>query len=223
MWRTIFAVVLLPSLTAAQADFSPREPDLKRPLADSSSTSPKAVAYLSLSELRQGTQEKVAVTFDRPIGFVTSPRSPVPGLVPVSLELEPAEGLTVGPIDYPKAFDYRFKFQTQPVAVFQFPWQQIEFKLGAMRNAAPGKRLLTGRLTFQTVSDAGVSEVRQIDVEIPVTVVEHNARVSRVHSFPAQASRPLNPALIVLMIVLAPIAIPLWILACTVGGQDCRC
>lgn len=224
MWRTIVAVVLLPSLTAAQADFTPREPDRKQPVGDSSSVPPRAVAYLSLTELRQGTKEKVAVTFDRPIGFVTSPRSPVPGVVAVSLELQSTEDLTIGPIDYPRAFEYRFKFQTQPVPVFQFPWQHIEFTLGAMQNAAPGNRLLTGKLTLQTVSDAGVAELQQIDLQIPVTVVEHEAKVSRAHSFPAQATAgPVNPLLIVLIILLAPIAIPLWILACTVGGQDCRC
>lgn len=221
MWRAIVAVVLLPALTAAQAP--PGNSALEQHLAASSSASPKAVAYLSLSELRQGTDEKVAVSFDRSPGFVTSPRSPVQGIVPVSLELQPAEGLTIGPRDYPKAFGYRFRFQTQPVPVFQFPWQTIVFQLGATRDAAPGQRTLAGKLTFQTVSDTGASELQQIDVQIPVTIVKHKAKVARSDSFPRQETGHLSPAWIVLMIVLAPIVIPLWILSCTLGGQDCSC
>lgn len=82
----------------------------------------------------------------------------------------------------------------------------IQFKVRASRKAALGLHVLTGKLTFQPVHfDSTVGPLQQVDVMIPVTIVEHDAKVQR-------QFWPINHvpvALIVVIIVLLPVLIPL--------------
>ena|SRR5579863_5084543 len=225
MWRSILAVVLLPALTAAQtpADNGPQQPAPLTRLPESAPTAlPKYEQFAAYDAIRQGTAEEVAIQCWR-ADFVTVPKSPVSGIVPLNLELQPAEGLAVSNVEYPKPFKRKVRFQSQSIPLAESPL--IRFKVHADRKASPGAHVLIGKITFQAIGTNSVpGPVQEMEVQIPIRVVEHNARVSRSNIFPARGlDGPLSPALIVLMIVLAPVVIPLWFLACTIGGQDCRC
>src|SRR5450432_3910996 len=115
MWRGMVAVVLLPAMAAAQAELP--KPQTKAQ-ATSSHDAPKLLSFRSFNQLRRGTAEGIAIVFEA-AGRLTSPRSPVPGIVPLSLELRPAEGITLGPIDYPKPFKHKFAFQHERIASFE--------------------------------------------------------------------------------------------------------
>jgi hypothetical protein len=94
MWRNILALVLLPSLAAAQtpggeASAAPQpEPHQSAPTNSSRdsgrTTGPTYQTYTFHNAIRRGRQEEVAISLS-PQGLVTSPKSPVSGIVPLTL------------------------------------------------------------------------------------------------------------------------------------------
>src|SRR5271166_465429 len=104
MWRALCAVVLLPSIVAAQSEVAVTAQGAQPQSGLSAATAPtkpKYRAYTFYNEIRRGTTEDIAVQLAVP-GFVTLPQSAVPGIVPLRLELQPAEGFAIGKIRYPK-------------------------------------------------------------------------------------------------------------------------
>jgi hypothetical protein len=91
MWRSILAVILLPSLTAAQSQSVPTAPaGASNPpsLAAVRDSEPKYQSYTFYDGIRRGREEEVVIGVSVP-GFVTTPKSPVQGIVPLKLDLEP--------------------------------------------------------------------------------------------------------------------------------------
>jgi hypothetical protein len=150
MWRSIFAVILLPSLTAAQSETTPSAPeDASSPARQTTAASqPSYEPYLFHNQIRRGTQEDALIRLSVQ-GLVTSPRSPVPGIVPLRLELRSADGLTVSSVRYPKTRRRKVKFQSEPVPVSG--WPETSFKVRADKTAALGLHTLQGKLTFQVI------------------------------------------------------------------------
>lgn len=225
MWRNLVAVILLHSLMAAQAEQAPSAPpgQSAEPAPKASDPShPKPATYRQYAfydAIRRGRSEEVAVQC-LVRGFVTTPQSPVSGIVPLTLELEPAEGLTFSKFLYPKPSFQKVNFQPEPIPVARLPL--IRFSLHADDSAALGPRVLNGRITFQGIHvDSGLGPVQQMDVLIPITVVEHDAKVSK-----APWPFPHTPVgLLVVMIVLLPVLIPLMLIyypiCALVGPQRC--
>jgi hypothetical protein len=151
---------------------------------------------------------------------VTTPKSPVSGIIPLKLEMEPAEGLIYSTFRYPKARPQKFKFQAEPIRVAL--WPAIHFDVRADQNAPLGTHLLHGKLTFQAISydGSGPGPVQQVDVQIPLTVVEHNAKVAK-----TRWPFPHTPVwVVVTIIVLSPVLIPLGLIyyfVCAIGPRSC--
>jgi len=188
MWRSIFAVVLLPALAAAQNPGSEVPAALQAEPSQASTLNlardkgrvigPTYESYTFYNAIRRGRSEKVAIRLS-PQGMVTSPRTPVSGIVPLTLELQPVEGLTVSAFRYPKTQRKKVKFQAELVPVSWLP--ETFFKIRADETVALGLHTLQGKLTFQVIDYnlSRVGPVQQIDVQIPITVVEHNAKVRK--------------------------------------------
>ena len=223
MLRTFVAVSLLATVTLAQLPAVEGPPGHQK---NSLSHPLKATAYHSQDVLRRGTDETIAVVVEG-AGFVTSPRSPVAEVVPITLQLDEADGLTFSAIDYPKPYKHKFSGRQEPVPVFQFPWQQLRFKLRAAPDAALGIYELTGRILLQSVSEKGPAQVQEISVQIPVTIADRNAQVRRTSSFPSQnRTPPWNDMPLGIKIVLVPLLVPLTIVegvVCFARGEDCSC
>jgi hypothetical protein len=138
----------------------------------------------------------------------------------LKLELQPADGLTVSSFRYPRTQRRKVKFQAEPVPVSR--WPETSFKIRADRDAALGLHTLKGKLAFQVI-DYGLSSVgpvQEMDVQIPVMVVERNAKVQKA-SWPAGR---LSAGMIVLIIVLLPVEIPIGLLllaGCAVSPRSC--
>jgi hypothetical protein len=221
MWRSILAVILLPSLAAAQTQTPSVPADTSSPpqRATPRPPQPSYRPYTFYDQIRRGTQEDIVIQLS-PQGWVTSPRSPAPGIVPLKLELQPADGLTVSSFRYPRTQRRKVKFQAEPVPVSR--WPETSFKIRADRDAALGLHTLKGKLAFQVV-DYGLSSVgpvQEMDVQIPVMVVERNAKVQKA-SWPAGR---LSAGMIVLIIVLLPVEIPIGLLllaGCAVSPRSC--
>jgi hypothetical protein len=123
-----------------------------------SQRTPKYRQYASYIELRQGTTEKMAICVTLG-GLVTSPRNIVPGIAPLELQLDNAEGISAKGIRYPKAYRQKFAFRPDPIPVVY--GDLITFTIRADRDVLPGRNVLTGRLKFQLVTASGFSEPQQ--------------------------------------------------------------
>jgi len=133
--------------------------------------------------------------------------------LPLRLELESNVGITVNSVEYPRSDKTKVSFRNASIPTAHSGI--IKFRIRADRQAEPGVHILRGRLTFQTVTATGVSAPQQIEVQVPLTVVEHNARVAK--SWPYS---DLSKGEIIALIVLAPLAVVLIIpmgLACEMG------
>jgi hypothetical protein len=225
MWRALCAVVLLPTLTAAQSEATGAMAQEAASRAGRSvETSPVKPAYSSFTyynEIRQGTTEEVAVQRSAP-GFVTLSRSAVPGIAPLRLELQPAEGFMIGKIRYPKTFKRKLAFQPEPVRVTTATWNPILFNLRVDRNASLGMHVLTGKMTFQSIDAAkGAGAVQEVEVQIPVMVVRHDAKVSRGRWPVYKTPVALIVVLIVLSPILIPLVIPIYLVCIAAGPRNC--
>jgi hypothetical protein len=222
MWRAICAVILLPSLTVAQADMGATTPVVQsQPSPAANQGKPAYRAYTHYKEIRQGTAEDVAIQLVVP-GFVTLPQSPVPGIVPLRLELQPAEGFAIGKIRYPKTYERKFSFQQEPVRVSGGWESPILIKLRADRNVSIGTHTLIGKMTFQVISDRqGVGVVQVVEVQIPITVVDHNAKLHKSEWPVHRLSTTATVLLIVLSPVLIAVVIPYYLICGAMGPQRC--
>jgi len=204
MWRTLCAIVLIPSFALAQfedATATGSQQPATTPPAPAQTKPPSYRQYTYYAEIRQGTTEKAAIALAVDHGFVTSPRSAVPGIMPLNLELQSAEGITVKDFDYPKPRPQSFAFRPEPISVTYA--QPIKFKVHAERTTPLGGHTLCGKLTFQIITNQGISAPQSIDVQVPITVVAHDAKVRR----GAWPYHETSRAALITLIVLSPVLI----------------
>ena len=175
MWRNVCAFVLVPSLVLAQ--FGPKGADMSDRSKSIWTDSTPNAHYYRYVRLRQGSTEKAVVRLVTR-EYVTSPRSPVPNIVPLDLGFQETSGIEVKDFGYPKAHPEFFAFHPQPIAVVDGKGAVVEFKVQATSVAALGVHTLTGRFAFQVVTDAGVSARQSVGITFQVTVVEHETEVS---------------------------------------------
>jgi hypothetical protein len=223
MWRSILAVILMPSLTAAQSEPVPSAPaGASNPHSGTAvrDSGPRYHSYTFYDGIRRGREEEVVIRVSVP-GFVTTPKSPVQGIVPLKLDLDPADGLTFSGLRYPKGQLRNLKFESQPVPI---AWQpEIRFKIKADHSAALGPHVLKGKITFQALPYAGSTPgpVQQIEVQIPITVVEHDAKVQKkpwpIHHTPVA----LIVVMIILLPVLIPLIVPIYLICAAEGNPGC--
>jgi hypothetical protein len=87
--------------------------------------------------------------------------------------------LTFGKFKYPKVQPRHLKFRPEPVSAAVAPI--VRFQVRAVPDAPLGPHLIKGRVTFQAIhNDSGPGPVEQIDIQIPVMVVEKDAPVHKV-------------------------------------------
>jgi len=223
MWRSILAVLLVPSLAAAQAQQTTSTGAEQFPPQSSAAAAPTPAKYESYTfhdGIRRGTEEEVAIQW-WPGGFLTTPKSPVKGIVPLQFEVQPAEGLIFSKFRYPKAYPQSFKFHADPVNVVSYP--SIRFSVRADPNAALGARILIGRITFQVIRlDSSVGPAQHFDVPIPVTIVKHDAPVRRVVTWPyPHHSAGFWIGLILLAPLLIVVAAPFYLICSIEGPRRC--
>jgi len=144
---------------------------------------------------------------------VTSPRSPVKGIIPLNLEFPKATGISAKDFIYPKTRKHSFAFRQEPLPA-ALPDLGIEFKIEADDNASLGPHTLSGKLTFQVITEKGVSARQEVLVVFPVTVVNHNSSVHKTSWARTQTSSNERA----LLIVFAPLMITAYIIVCIPGS-----
>jgi len=142
--------------------------------------------------------------------YLAWPASSAAGALPIKLEIEPTEGFTFKNFRFPRPYVQKFGSQQQyPVRVVD-GWDPIQFSLTVGDNVALGKHLLNGRLAFEEVSDSGTTIARQVDIQIPVTVVDHGIGLSKNDNYPWVG---YSKGMIVLFILLTPVLV-LYFIGC---------
>jgi hypothetical protein len=170
--------------------------------------------FIYYSALRQGTTEEAELILAlAPDTFVTSPRSPVKGIIPLNLEFPNAAGIRVKDFTYPKTRKRLFAFRQEPIPVAN-PNAGVEFKIQADDNATMGPYTLSGKLTFQVITENGVSTRQEVLVQCPVTVLKHSSRVHKTNWARTHVSHRER----VLTIAFAPLIIAAYIIVCVPGS-----
>jgi hypothetical protein len=128
------------------------------------------------TQLRRGRDMEIAV-------FLCQPTPRIPdcdshyarrknSIVPVSLQMEPAEGFTVRYGD-----GRHYKSAPQGTPDYLADKGLIFLKVHASGKLAPGQYRLKGTLAIRSLHGDDFSTPQHIPVEIPLTLVEHNTEV----------------------------------------------
>ena len=216
MWRNVFASVLVALLLLNPTEGASLEeyPPGLRHEPPASAVAPISRQFTYYTELRRGSTELAAITVSLP-EYVTSPRSPVSGVIPLKLELQSSDRVMAEDFNYPATAKRSFSFRQQRVPVIVFTDALINFRVSADKSAALGPHMMKGKVTFQVITDVGVSSVQEINIQFALTVVEHDVRVQRTEWSHSQVTATQRT----LLIILSPVIVAAWIAICIPGSM----
>lgn len=260
MWRSVMAMLLIPTLTFGQSEHPASSQAHRSTGADSLDEQSAAVVsantalgvpsltswvkpFPRYNELRRGTSEELLVdirlAFEKqpnsgqvvifPYGnggnghdYLVASDASGPGIVPARVEFEIAQGFTVKMTHPPKSKRRRLAFDSHPLKVNEGDGV-FGFKIHAASDVALGQHVLRANLSLQIANDSGLSIPQQIQLEIPITVVERHAKVKR-EGWPYPLEK--TPTYIYALAPLMVLTVPLWIVVavvCAARGEDCSC
>lgn len=106
-------------------------------------------ARVEPAQLAAGQRGRLVVEVEIPEGCHIEAHAPAePFLVPTELGFEPADGLVIGPVEYPPAEAKQFDWSAMVLRVYRGTLR-LEAPLALAAGAAPGSRRIRGRLRYQ--------------------------------------------------------------------------
>ena len=223
MWRSVLAVLLLPSMLRAQQRTLTQQ-ETPPPV---STFQPSYQSFTQRETIRRGTSEKAAVSFmlgnDSFVSLV-SPRNRGTNVIPLKLEFDNSEGIDVSDFAFPPDTKPHIAPQSENIRLI-WPNVTIQFKVKASTQAPLGDRILKGKLKYQLVDIHGPLPALETEVNLPLTGVEHNALAinSPLYKQTFGHDNQMPP---VWMWFSLPILIPLilvMVVVCGIRGEDCSC
>jgi hypothetical protein len=179
---------------------------------------------LSYDKLKQGAEEYGEVMlYSSQNVFLSSPYGKDARLIPTRLEIATTKGLLVSPVIYPKAHPERFPFDSKPIKVLGQMYHhnlRFRFKVRSAPDLPIGDYVLKPKLSFQMVSDSGISESKELMVDVPITVVSSDAKVESVDRSIA-GIRGITPGEWVGIVLLAPVSIPVGLFMLLIDWDGC--
>ena len=124
-------------------------------LLKAQTTAPKIEPRLLLSNSRiqRGNVVRASFIIDVPTGYHLNAHDPMSKFaLPSKIEVEVPNGMTVGPINYPKAISRRFGFSDEPLGVYE-KRLVIRFRVAVPVNASSGSHEIKVRLRYQSCSN----------------------------------------------------------------------
>ncbi|HVN19417.1 MAG TPA: hypothetical protein VMU05_11605 [Dongiaceae bacterium] len=223
MWRSILAVILMPTLLWAQnpqemgAEGKSQTPDSK--IVEQKAPESTYQAFTQMQAIRRGTTEKAALLFSLGPDAVISPRYRGDKVIPLKLEFTSSDGLRISSFEFPPDTKNRFDLENERIPLIWGAEAAVRFKVSASRNATLGDRVLQGKLTYQIVRDNVPLPAQEIAVQLPLTVVDHDAAANKNPEYKQRfGGTPM------LVWILAPVLIPIVaviILGCAIVRIDC--
>jgi hypothetical protein len=179
-------------------------------------------ALTQMQQIRQGTTERAGLVLDLGTELIVSPRNRGGALIPLKLEFAPEEGVMLSDFQFPADDRNPHSFQSDPLRLIH-PKMAIQFKVKASRKAALGNRTLQGKLTYQIVRDQQALPPQVLDLELPLSVIEHDSVTTKSTAY-TERFGDTRADHHVLMWVLSPILIPAIaavVLVCLAAHIDC--
>jgi len=243
MWRSILAVVLVPSLMWSQEPSSSADKleGLRQALRQ------HYVVRNEWQTMRRGMTGTAIVRFRLAPGYVVSPNEKSRDLVPLKLELEESDGVIASLSRFQSDQQIGFAFHDESIRKPEVlakpndsrprvlsPVFEVQIKLKASRKAGLGLHLLRGKITYQPILDEGALPPQQMEFNIPVTIVDKDtialkgADYQKKLGFNADSgSDSLSRSQRVGLILLSPALVVYFILEsliCMMSfGQNCAC
>jgi len=139
-------------------------------LAQGSAKVVKVNPVESTYKLKRGGTVQLAVAIDMDEGYhINSNRPAEKYLIPTSLKFDRIDGITTGPIIYPKAKLQKFEFSQKPLSVFEGK-TTLKLTARALPSMSPGAQTLKGKLTVQACNNQQCLRPQTVDVSIPLQV-----------------------------------------------------
>jgi hypothetical protein len=85
------------------------------------------------------------------------------------LEIAPGDGISVGRVKYPAAFNKKFLFAEKPLAVYEGE-TDLKAAISADKSAKPGERSLSAKLRIQACDDQVCYPPGTLNLSIPVSI-----------------------------------------------------
>ena len=122
------------------------------------------------AELSAGGSGSAVVHLVIEKGFHVNANPPTfPYLIATELQIKPAEGITVGKVEYPAAKKAKFAFAEEELAVYEGD-TEVKAELKVDKGAAVGNRSLNAVLRIQACDDKVCYPPGKMDLQIPVTI-----------------------------------------------------
>ena len=160
--RSIIQTISLVILLLTPATFLATPPQSPPNISISASVSPDKV--------QRGRTVKGTVVMDIPSGFHVNSNHPLEKfLIPTQLKLDPANGMRVSAVSYPRAVLRKFKFSKNRVSVYEGR-ATMTFNVTVPASVSSGAKELKGRLRFQSCNDELCFQPQTRDVSLWINV-----------------------------------------------------
>ena len=147
-------------------------------LGQGASTRAELTPILAMSAARQGEIVRGAVSVHLPEGFHAQSNAPKdPALIPTRLTFEPADGIEIKEVDFPKTTDIHVIGFDEPLAVFDGDFV-IGVELKVDKSAAVGPHSLTMHLRYQACNDSKCFVPDSVHDQWAIPVVAADAAVT---------------------------------------------
>jgi hypothetical protein len=121
-------------------------------------------------EIPAGSSAEATVRITIDDGYHVNANPPTfPYLKATTLELKPAEGISIGPVVYPKATEKKFPFADKPLAVYEGD-AELKTTLKIEKTAKKGERSIPASLRIQACDNQVCYPPGTVELAIPVTI-----------------------------------------------------
>lgn len=210
MWRKIIAIFVMSGICLAQTPQT-IQGRLSAPTVaeqELAARHVKPTVVERYTTLRRGRDQEVAI-FLGSSPLVCPACAPVPTIMPgvmeTSLELEPLQGFSIQYSNDGRHFSAR----TRPALVFTRAGELFMVRMKAENGTALGQYTVKGKLLVRMRQCVGFSSPQPVEISIPVTVVDHNARVSK-SAWPYALYPDHKVRRVVATVVMAPLLVPMF-------------
>src|SRR5437879_9451112 len=129
----------------------------------------KLEGVASVDRAAAGSKFEAAVVMDIPAPFHVNAHKPSEDYLPTTLTLQPARGLTFGPVVYPAPESKTFPFSQKPLLVHEGRLV-LRVPVTVARTAKPGTVTIHGQVEYQTCNAQQCFLPRKLPVSILVTI-----------------------------------------------------
>ena len=121
-------------------------------------------------ELAAGSSGEAEVRLTIQSGYHINANPPTyPYLIATTLEMSPADGVSLGSVTYPKPINKKFVFAEKPLAVYEGE-TEVKATLKTDKSAKPGQHSQTAKLRIQACDEQVCYPPGTLDLVIPVTI-----------------------------------------------------